>query len=305
MQTFAVPRTARKIKPFVDHVASFSVADGKIWFRNYQVRLQAAQSALRLQILDAPATEAIDSVAPGSKPKRNKDAPKTTLSEIGPRCVLVPVKIFEGSFNGATIFENKRLSSDTGRPLTRPQSSSSRPPSSLRSARPRRPSTSTASASRPIGKLDFRFGTPRLPTRSRRVASLRECCCTPDMPLATRLSVTVFGSDSVCRAGLFPTSRDLASATLLCAARLAEIRNFIASVTSTSAVEWLSVILAPDQAVCFCLLSSCCCCACLLSAMRAFVSLYAALALLTFVGATRHHHADRHHQHQRLARGFQ
>lgn len=38
-QVFAVPRTARKAKPFVDHVTSFSIADGKIWFRNYQVRL--------------------------------------------------------------------------------------------------------------------------------------------------------------------------------------------------------------------------------------------------------------------------
>lgn len=33
-----------------------------------------------------------------------------SLSEIGPRFVLVPVKIFEGSFNGATLYENKGLS---------------------------------------------------------------------------------------------------------------------------------------------------------------------------------------------------
>lgn len=36
-KTFAVPKTARKAKPFVDHIANFSVADNKIWFRNYQV----------------------------------------------------------------------------------------------------------------------------------------------------------------------------------------------------------------------------------------------------------------------------
>lgn len=38
-QIFAVPKTARRAKPFVDHVVNFSIADGKIWFRNYQVRL--------------------------------------------------------------------------------------------------------------------------------------------------------------------------------------------------------------------------------------------------------------------------
>lgn len=30
-----------------------------------------------------------------------------SLTEVGPRFVLMPVKIFEGSFNGATIYENK------------------------------------------------------------------------------------------------------------------------------------------------------------------------------------------------------
>jgi ribosome biogenesis protein BRX1 len=37
-QIFAVPKTARRAKPFVDHVLNISIADGKIWFRNYQVR---------------------------------------------------------------------------------------------------------------------------------------------------------------------------------------------------------------------------------------------------------------------------
>jgi ribosome biogenesis protein BRX1 len=36
-QIFAVPRRHHKSKPFFDHVLSFSVADGRIWFRNYQV----------------------------------------------------------------------------------------------------------------------------------------------------------------------------------------------------------------------------------------------------------------------------
>lgn len=36
-QTFAVPRRHHKVKPFFDHVMSFTVADGRIWIRNYQV----------------------------------------------------------------------------------------------------------------------------------------------------------------------------------------------------------------------------------------------------------------------------
>lgn len=35
-QAFGVPRTSRRTKPFVDHVLSFSILDGKIWFRNWQ-----------------------------------------------------------------------------------------------------------------------------------------------------------------------------------------------------------------------------------------------------------------------------
>lgn len=44
-QIFAVPKTARRAKPFVDHILNFSICDGKIWFRNYQVSalLQAAR----------------------------------------------------------------------------------------------------------------------------------------------------------------------------------------------------------------------------------------------------------------------
>ncbi|KIJ35753.1 hypothetical protein M422DRAFT_106020, partial [Sphaerobolus stellatus SS14] len=33
---FGVPPGARRAKPFVDHVLTFSMLDGKIWFRNFQ-----------------------------------------------------------------------------------------------------------------------------------------------------------------------------------------------------------------------------------------------------------------------------
>ena len=37
--TFAVPKKHNKSKPFFDHVIAFSVADNRIWIRNYQVLL--------------------------------------------------------------------------------------------------------------------------------------------------------------------------------------------------------------------------------------------------------------------------
>ncbi|PKI83704.1 Brx1p [Malassezia vespertilionis] len=36
-QMFAVPRTARRAKPFIDHILTFSILDNKVWFRNYQI----------------------------------------------------------------------------------------------------------------------------------------------------------------------------------------------------------------------------------------------------------------------------
>ncbi|KAK3170068.1 Ribosome biogenesis protein brx1 [Lepraria neglecta] len=35
--TFGVPQGARKTKPFVDHVMGFTIADGKIWIRCFQI----------------------------------------------------------------------------------------------------------------------------------------------------------------------------------------------------------------------------------------------------------------------------
>jgi hypothetical protein len=41
MQAFATPRRHHKSKPFCDHVLAFSVADSRIWLRNYQARSAA------------------------------------------------------------------------------------------------------------------------------------------------------------------------------------------------------------------------------------------------------------------------
>jgi len=77
---FATPRNHKRMKPFFDHVISFSVADDRVWMRNYQV------------------------VVPEDKGRSTLD--ETSLVEVGPRCCLNPIKIFAGSFGGATVFEN-------------------------------------------------------------------------------------------------------------------------------------------------------------------------------------------------------
>lgn len=79
-QTFSVPKTSRKLKPFIDHILTFSLLDNKIWFRNFQIVEK--------------------------DPLKPAGPPQTSLVEIGPRFVLTPIRIFEGSFGGPTVFEN-------------------------------------------------------------------------------------------------------------------------------------------------------------------------------------------------------
>ncbi|ORY07727.1 Brix-domain-containing protein [Basidiobolus meristosporus CBS 931.73] len=79
-QVFGVPKGTRKSKPFIDHVISFSIVDNRIWFRNYQiVEKDALDGTLKKEM---------------------------SLVEIGPRFVLNPIRIFQGSFGGATLYEN-------------------------------------------------------------------------------------------------------------------------------------------------------------------------------------------------------
>ncbi|EIM22419.1 Brix-domain-containing protein [Wallemia mellicola CBS 633.66] len=85
--TFGVPRTSRRVKPFFDHVLSFSYLDGKIWFRSHQI-VEKDATTIKAEL--------------GNKNK----SPATTLVEIGPRFVLTPIRIFEGSFGGPTVFSN-------------------------------------------------------------------------------------------------------------------------------------------------------------------------------------------------------
>ncbi|KJA27034.1 hypothetical protein HYPSUDRAFT_35556 [Hypholoma sublateritium FD-334 SS-4] len=79
-QIFGVPSTARRAKPFIDHILTFSIVDSKIWFRNFQIMEK--------------------------DPLQPNGPAQTTLVEIGPRFVLTPIRIFEGAFGGATVFSN-------------------------------------------------------------------------------------------------------------------------------------------------------------------------------------------------------
>lgn len=93
-QTYSVPTTSRKTKPFIDHVMSFSVLDNKIWIRNYHI-VEAVEAA-----------EAASEEGPKQKKKKTSHLPPISLVEIGPRFVLELMRIFDGSFAGSTLYEN-------------------------------------------------------------------------------------------------------------------------------------------------------------------------------------------------------
>ncbi|PXF46611.1 Ribosome biogenesis protein BRX1 [Gracilariopsis chorda] len=79
---FSVPASHRRTKPFVDHVISFTIVDGRIWFRHYQI----VDAALNQKAID--------------------NSVHSTLVEIGPRFVMAPIKCFSGAFQGATLWQN-------------------------------------------------------------------------------------------------------------------------------------------------------------------------------------------------------
>jgi ribosome biogenesis protein BRX1 len=98
LHTFGVPQGARKSKPFVDHVMGFTVADGKIWIRNYQI-----------SETENTGKEGGDEDKSKPKHKGPKGDTEINLVEIGPRFVLTPIIIQEGSFGGPIIYENRQF----------------------------------------------------------------------------------------------------------------------------------------------------------------------------------------------------
>ncbi|KAI0121431.1 Brix-domain-containing protein [Hypoxylon sp. NC0597] len=103
LHTFGVPQGARKSKPFIDHVLGFTFADGKIWVRNYQINESEPSKANPGQDEDGK-TEANSKSTKG----RSKEL-DISMVEIGPRFVLSPIIIQEGSFGGPIIYENKEF----------------------------------------------------------------------------------------------------------------------------------------------------------------------------------------------------
>lgn len=78
--TFGTAKNHRKSKPYYDHIFNFTIADNRIWFRNYQIVEKDVEGKTEV-----------------------------SLVEIGPRFVLDLIRIFEKSFMGSTLFENEQF----------------------------------------------------------------------------------------------------------------------------------------------------------------------------------------------------
>lgn len=100
LHIFGVPKGARKSKPFIDHVMGFTLADGRIWIRCYQINETDASKAPS----DGTDKENINAESAGGSKET-----KLSLVEIGPRFVMTPIVILEGSFGGPVIYDNKEF----------------------------------------------------------------------------------------------------------------------------------------------------------------------------------------------------
>lgn len=105
---FGVPKGARKVKPFVDHVMSFTVADGKVWIRCYQINETEPGKQGNAEELGIAGALDDEEETTTKKGGRGGDT-KLSLVEIGPRFVLTPIVIQESSFGGPIIYENKEF----------------------------------------------------------------------------------------------------------------------------------------------------------------------------------------------------
>ncbi|CAR25292.1 Ribosome biogenesis protein BRX1 [Lachancea thermotolerans] len=88
IHNFGVPPHARKSKPFIDHVMSFSIVDDKVWVRTYEISHKARNQ--------------------DEYEEKDEAEQDISLVEIGPRFVMTVILILEGSFGGPKIYENKQ-----------------------------------------------------------------------------------------------------------------------------------------------------------------------------------------------------
>ena len=106
-QVFGVPKTSRKIKPFIDHVIAFTLADGRIWIRNYQISETDDKNTKNPQQINGEQDD--EHVGATTTKKAKREGTRLHLVEIGPRFVLTPIVILESSFGGPVIYENKEF----------------------------------------------------------------------------------------------------------------------------------------------------------------------------------------------------
>ena len=99
IQTFNVPKNHPKSKPFIDHVISFNISDGRIWFRNFQVFLFSFDSQTSMFFIQ---------IFRSFEGKKNVN---TELYEIGPRFVLNPIIMLEGNLDGIVLYQNPEFKS--------------------------------------------------------------------------------------------------------------------------------------------------------------------------------------------------
>jgi ribosome biogenesis protein BRX1 len=80
---FGTPLGHPKSKPFVDRIMSFMVVKNNIWVRNFQIvdKTDSKESSASAKV-------------------------ESHLVEIGPRMVLIPIRIFSGSLGGVTLYQN-------------------------------------------------------------------------------------------------------------------------------------------------------------------------------------------------------
>ncbi|BDD55855.1 Ribosome bioproteinsis protein brx1 [Monascus purpureus] len=101
---FCVPkRGVRGMKPFIDRIIGVFGVDGKIWIRVYEIRESEGGGKKKSEDGEKEDNEKTKP-APA---KGKKGLPDISLVEIGPRFVLTPIVILEGSFGGPVIYENK------------------------------------------------------------------------------------------------------------------------------------------------------------------------------------------------------
>lgn len=98
---FSVPkRGVRGMKPFIDRVIGVYWVDGKIWIRVFEIRETEGKTDKDGEKEDAAEKK--------KKKRQGRDGqPSISLVEIGPRFVLTPIVILEGSFGGPVIYENR------------------------------------------------------------------------------------------------------------------------------------------------------------------------------------------------------